>query len=542
MRKTSGHWIGNYLRERDINALFCVTGGHVFPVLDGCVEADIRVVDTRHEQAAAFAAEGWALRTGKPGVYTATAGPGFVNAVAGLAHASVTLSPTLCLGGEVPMREEDTGAPQEVEQTQVAAFYAKYAKKVGATDRIPQYMEKAFQEMLGSNPGPAYLGLPTNVSWRAVSEEVENTFQPRKVPRAAGDPEAVARAADLIKAAKAPVLVAGSGAFWAHAEQPLRTLAEQTTLPVFTRNAARGLLPDSHPQCYGGSPGLGVFKADVVVVVGSRLNSGFYYGKFGDGTSIIQVDCNSAAMADNQEIELGICGDAALVLGQLSEALDGYSCPSEWIAVLDEAAAKRQAKFEAAFHSDQQPIHPLRLLHELNEFADEKTTFAVDGGDIAVEAARHLVANRPSSQLSNGSTLGSLGPGVPFALGAKVAAPEDTVICVMGDGAFGFSAMEMDTAVRLDLPIIVVIGNDQMWGMIERGHREAFGENRIVAAHLGDRPYDKMVEAMGGYGERVEDPAEIRPALERAVASGKPACLNVMMASHGQLSSNSSER
>jgi acetolactate synthase-1/2/3 large subunit len=172
----------------------------------------------------------------------------------------------------------------------------------------------------------------------------------------------------------------------------------------------------------------------------------------------------------------------------------------------------------------------MRLLHEINGFAASvDATLTVDGGDIGVAAARHLVANRPGSQLSNASILGSLGPGLPFAIGAKAAAPDETVICVTGDGAFGLGAMEIDTAVRLDLPFICVIGNDLSWGMIRRAQSSLFGKERLVAAKLGDRPYEKMVEALGGYGERVEDPEEIRPALERARESGRPACLNVMI-------------
>ena len=211
MRKTSGHWIGNYLRGRGIDSLFTLTGGHLFPILDGCVENDIRVVDTRHEQAAAFAAEGWALRTGKPGAYAATAGPGFVNAVAGLAHASITLSPTLCLAGARAINDDDKGAPQELEQTRVAEIYARYAKTVRQTDRIPQYLEMAFQQMRGPTPGPAFLEIPMNVLWQPVSDEVAETYQPQDIPRSAGNPEDIERAEAMIRAAEHPVVVVGGG-------------------------------------------------------------------------------------------------------------------------------------------------------------------------------------------------------------------------------------------------------------------------------------------------------------------------------------------
>jgi acetolactate synthase-1/2/3 large subunit len=323
--------------------------------------------------------------------------------------------------------------------------------------------------------------------------------------------------------------VVGGGGFWAGAAEALARFAEQTGLPVFTRNAARGLLPDSHPQCYGGSPGLGVFKADLVVVIGSRFNATFFFGQFSPGCRVIQVDCNAAALGDNRGIDLGICGDARLVLEQLAAALDGYRVPGDWIATLDAAAVKRADKFTPGYRSSTIPIHPMRLLHEINEFIDARTTVTIDGGDIGIAAARHLKAERPGAQPSNASTLGSLGPGLPFALGAKVADAEDTVICVTGDGAFGIGAMEMDTAVRLDLPFICVIGNDGQWGMIERGQKRMFGEDRLVAHSLPDRPYEQMVTALGGYGERVEDPEQIRPALERARDSGKPSCLNVIL-------------
>lgn len=530
MRKSSGLWIGNYLKQRGVDALFTLTGGHIFPILDGCVEHDIRVIDTRHEQAAAFCAEGWALKKCTPGVYAATAGPGFINAVTGLAHASITKNRTLCLAGASPTTQRDQGAAQELEQTKVAEIYSIYAKTINHPKRIPQYMEMAFQQMQGSRPGPAFLELPWDVIFEPLSDEVEATFAPRPIPVSAGDPRDIETADEMIRNATNPVMVVGGGAYWSNCADTLKEFAEQTGIPVFTRNSARGLLPDEHPQCYGGSPGTGVFKSDLVIVAGTRLNSTFYYGQFGDNTKIIQIDCDSAAIGNNNTVDLGICGDVGLVLAQLNQVLMGYSCPKDWISTLDAGVAKRREKFEAGYNSDQTPIHPLRLLHELNEFSNESTTFTIDGGDIGVEAARHLVASRPGSQLTNASTLGALGPGIPYAIGAKVAAPDETVICLTGDGAFGICAMEMDTAVRHDLPIIVVIGNDQRWGMIGRSHADMFGKNRVVAAELGDRPYDKIVEALGGYGERVEDPNQIRPALERAVASGKPACLNVIMA------------
>jgi acetolactate synthase-1/2/3 large subunit len=526
---TVGGWLAGYLKARGIDTLFTLTGGHIFPLLDGCIDAGVRVVDTRHEQAAAFAAEGWALRTGKPTAYLVTAGPGFANAVAGLAHTSVTLAPTLCIAGASPTNEDDKGAPQELEQLRVAEIYTRYAKTIRRTERIPQYVENAFQHMMGPTPGSSFLEIPQDVFYKPLPQDARTDFGPRAAPRSAGNPSDIERAAELLRQAQRPVVVAGGGSFWSGAGDALAQLAEQTGLPVFTRNAARGLLPDSHPQCYGGSPGLGVFKSDLVVVIGSRFNATFYYGQFAADGKVIQVDCNSAALGDNRGIDLGICGDARLVLEQLAEALEGYRAPAEWIAVLDGAVEKRKAKFAAGFHSNTTPIHPMRLLHELNQFADANTTFCVDGGDIGVAAARHLAAEHPGSQLSNASILGTLGPGLPFALGAKAARPDDTVICVTGDGAFGIGAMELDTAVRLDLPFLCVIGNDGMWGMIERAQRPMFGEDRVVAAVLGDRPYDKMAQALGGHGERVEDPDQIRPALERARDSGLPACINVIL-------------
>ena len=275
---TVGQWMANYLEQREIRALFTLTGGHVFPLLDGCLDARVRVVDTRHEQAAAFAAEGYALRTGRPGAYLVTAGPGFANAVSGLAHASVTLAPTLCISGASPVAEDDRGALQELEQLRVAEVYARYAKTVRDTNRIPQYLEMAFQSMLGPTPGPAFLEIPQDVFYKPLAADAPTGFGPRPTPRAAGDPRDIERAAAMLRQAERPVVVVGGGGFWSGAAEALASFAEQTGLPIFTRNAARGLLPDSHPQCYGGSPGLGVFKADLVLVIGSRFNATFYFG------------------------------------------------------------------------------------------------------------------------------------------------------------------------------------------------------------------------------------------------------------------------
>jgi acetolactate synthase-1/2/3 large subunit len=526
-----GRLVARMLKQEGVEYLFALSGGHIDPIFQGCLDEGIRVIDVRHEQVAVFMAEGWAWVTGKPGVAAVTAGPGITNAVTGLWNALGKASPIVVFGGRSPMREFEWGSLQDMDSLSLVQTVTKWARAGYETKRIAEYVSMAFRQAMSGRPGPTYLEFPIDILAAKVEEsEVTMPANYRTTARTQGDPVLVKEAVDLLLGAKRPMVIAGSGVWWSQASSELREFAELTSIPVNDGIAGeQGSIPADNPLHLKGMAGMNI--ADAVLLMGARLDFRRAYGRpplFSEDSKWIQVDIEPTEIGRNRPIDIGIVGDAKAVLRQMiDEARDRCQGREElpWVNECQQLMKGQQEQLEGLMNSDDVPIHPARLCREIRDFLDRDATIIVDGGEISGWGFRSLRSYEPGHFLGVTPT-GTLGIGTAYAMAARLARPGKQVLLLSGDGSFGLNAMEFDTMVRHQIPIVSVISNDGAWGMILR-EQKAKGTNRIIGTELGFVRYDKVVEALGGYGEAVEKPEDIRPAIERAFASGLPACVNV---------------
>ncbi|MBI2287787.1 MAG: thiamine pyrophosphate-binding protein [Chloroflexi bacterium] len=533
---TGGQLVVKALKQEGVNCVFALCGGHIDPIMQGCLNEKVRLVDARHEQAAVFMADGWARVTGQPGVALVTAGPGVTNTITSLWSASECFSPIIVFGGRSILSEFEMGSLQDMDTLTLVDSVTKWRRGVYQTRRIPEYVSMAFRQALSGRQGPVYLEIP----WDILRGEVEEEEVPlptgyRTKARAQGDPTMVKKAVDLLLSAKRPIAIAGSGVKWSGAGKELQELIELIKLPVTLGQMGRGAVPDDHPLCCGPTR-VGTREADVVLIVGTRLNFQLAYGRsplFAEEAKFIQIDIEPTEIGHNRPIDVGICGDAKAVLKQMiDEARDRCKGRKElpWVAECRDYLKGRREQLELNMNSDIMPMHPARMCKEISEFLDKDATIVMDGADITLWANTIFRANQPDHWFDNAPT-GCLGLGTGFAIAAKIARPDKQVFLLNGDGAFGFNSMEFDTMVRHNIPVVCVVGNDGGWGQIKQGQVARGG--KVFATELGYVRYDKMVEGLGGYGEFVEEPEDIKPALKRAFASGLPACINVKCAGVG---------
>jgi acetolactate synthase-1/2/3 large subunit len=522
-----GRIVAAWLRAQGVERVFALSGEHILPILDGCADEGIDVVATRHEQAAVLAAEAHARVTGRPGVALVTAGPGVTNAVTGLAVATTSGSPVLLLAGRTSTVRRLSGTFQDVDGRAIAAPVAKWAETCFDTERLPAYLEAAWRRMVGGRPGACFLEVPHDV----LRGQAEVAVAPVRLPTPAGAaPEALAAALRMLAEAERPVAVVGSGAFWAGAADALRAFAERAMIPVATLNAARGLLPDGHEACLGplSEAGPALLQADVVLVVGTKFDASVTFGGpplFRGDERIVQVDVEPASVGLNRMPEVALTGDARVVLGQLAEAWDAK--PKEaWCGQAREQAAQMHAAWEAMTAGEGSPVPPGRVAREVIAAAGPEAILVSDGGDSHTWCVTTFPARRPGSYLHTHDALGTIGVGVPYALGAKAAAPDRPVLLCIGDGSFGFAAMELETAARCGLAFTAVVMNNGAWGNIRHEQGKQYRETGATALTVA--AYEKLAEAVGGHGERVEDAAEVGPAIRRAIDSGRPAVVNVI--------------
>jgi acetolactate synthase-1/2/3 large subunit len=531
---SGGTLAARVMKKHGIDHLFGIVGGHIYPIFEGCAAEGIRVIGVRHEESGAHMAEGWALTTGRIAACIGTAGPGFTNMLTGVANSHAGSSPLLAIGGRVGVGEFDTRALQDFNQIDIVKPMTKFARSVFQTRRIPEYFDMAIREATNGRPGPVYVETPQDRLFTELDPaDVPMPSSTGTKPLPAGDPRDVEKAIALIDQAERPVVVAGSGVWWAQAQNDLKAFVERAGLPLFTRAAGRGCVPDDHPLVIG--PGLALHpatqrafaQADLIILLGTRFGFTFEARAVPPTTKIVRVDIDPSALSDGREAEIGIVGDAGVVIRQLTDGVKKAS-RKEWTEQLQESAQLLVQAVEPALNSDQSPIHPLRLFHEVSKFVDANTVLSVGGGDVCAWGNLILPAPGPGQYLSIISSIfGCLGVAVPYGIAAKLAHPEKKVIVTTGDGSFGLTCMEMETAVRHDIPIVTIVGNDQGWGMIKRDVMKRRGEAH-PACDLAPTRYDKMVEGMGGHGEFVEKPEDLGPAIQRAIDSGLPACVNVM--------------
>ena len=529
-----GGWlVARMLKREGVEVVFTLSGGHIAGIYDGCLREGIRVVDTRHEQAAVHAAEGWAKTTRKPGVALLTAGPGVTDGVTGVANAYLAGSPILVIGGAAPLGFWDRGALQEMGQIDLLRPITKWARTVHETSRLGEYVGIAFRQMLSGKPGPTFLEMPMDVLNNfADTDTLFDLGEPanyRAGGRTAPDPDAVVQAAALLEKAKRPVIMAGTAVWWSNAAEPLRQLAERISAPVYLNGAGRGCLPPTHPLFFTSSRRKALEGADTILAIGTKMDFRLNHGQpplIPAEANVLWFDLAAEDIGVNRGAAVGLVGDVGLSMSQVTEAAKPIA-NEEWLAYIRNEEKRGLERDAAALNSDAVPMHPMRFCREIRDFIDEDTTVVGDGGDIVSYGGKVINVAKPGYWLDAGP-MGCLGTGTGFAMAAQLARPGKKVLLLSGDGAFGLNGMEFESMARQKLPIVAIIGNDGAWGQIKHPQRAMIGHATAAELSPGIR-YDKMVEALGGYGELVERPEDIRPALERAFASGLPACINVLI-------------
>jgi acetolactate synthase-1/2/3 large subunit len=525
-RLHGGRLVAKRLKAHGVTKLFTLSGGHIFSIYDGCREEGIDIVDVRHEQSAAFAAEGWAKATRAPGVCALTAGPGVTNGMSPMGSALMNRSPMLVLGGRAPAMRWGMGSLQEIDHVPFVAPLTRLAKTAESTAEIPALVDEALAAAAGPPGGPAFLDFPMDYVFMEADVDADGPaaeIDPLLVPAAPG----VEEAAQLLRAAERPVIMAGSGLYWAHGEHALRALAEELRIPVLVNGLSRGCIPADHELAFSRARGQALKGADVALVIGVPMDFRLGFGEsFGEDTKIVAIDSCPPERDHPRPVAGNLVGGVPATLDALREAAAGGPDRAGWIETLRTSETEKRAAEHDELNDPRAPLHPLRLYNELAQVLDRNAIVIGDGGDFVSYAGRVIDTYEPGCWMDPGP-FGCLGAGPGYALAAKLANPDRQVCLVMGDGAFGFSGMEFDTLVRHNVPVVAVMGNNGIWALEKHPMEFLYGYS--VAADLQPEcRYDKVVEALGGHGELVREPGELRPALERAFASGKPALVNVL--------------
>ena len=551
-----GRLVAKALKAEGVECLFTLCGGHIQSIYDGCLDEGIRVVDTRHEQSAAHAADGWARVTGRPGVCAVTAGPGVTDAVTAVANAFRAGVPMLIFGGAGPRVFKDMGSLQDMDHVELMRPITKWSATVGESRRLAEYVSIAFRKATSGVPGPVFLEVPLDVLMEFVDDaQVSIPTSSRSEARTAPDPEYVDRALALAAKAERPIAIIGSQLRWSRDPQgTIERFASETGIPTFVNGMARGLLDPSGPHFLNRSRKMALKQADLLLVFGTPFDFRLSYGQskpiapgpqsgqagslmlrittpvINPDARIIQVDLDGNELGRNrtQGVDVGLCADTGLTLAALASGLgSGMSARlAGWNAAIRENEEKQWDKMRSQIAIETDPPNPLRVCHELNRYLRPGDVVVGDGGDFVATAAYVLKPFGVGTWMDPGP-LGTLGVGPGYAMAAKLARPGARVIIVFGDGSFGLNGMEFEAMARQKIPVVGIIGNDAGWTQILRGQRELYGKDRIVATTLDYTRYDKVVEALGGHGEWVDTCAGLVPALDRAFAADKPALVNV---------------
>ncbi|RJP26436.1 MAG: thiamine pyrophosphate-binding protein [Actinobacteria bacterium] len=528
-----GHIVAEYLKNvEDIDTIFALSGGHIAPVFDGCLDLGVRIIDVRHEQAAVMMAHAWSIFKGKPGVCLVTAGPGFTNSLTGVVNAYLENVPVVIISGMVAIRDLDKGALQDMDQQGMVKPVVKWAGRCHETDRIPEYLEMAFRYAVSGRPGPVFLEIAPDALYLAVDEE-QIRYPARGAAKypVAPDEDAVAQALEMLNNAERPLFLGGSGIAHSNCAAEVKTLVEKAGIPTLLFDNGRGAIPDEHPLSLWDGGLMGVLAAtsmaDVVLAVGIRFNWVLNFGDPLAGAEVIRVDIDPAEVDRNRAADVALVGDAGVVLQKLNQGIEEKD-RGAWLETLKGTFAALTAGEKEAMETPAAPIHPFRITRAIREATGDDAIFVLDGGDTVYFGMIGLRAKEMSGVIGSGTLFGCLGTGVPFAIGAKLARPDKTVVLLTGDGSFGLNAMEMETSCRHGAPVVVVICNDQAWGMVKHHQELYYEECRVCGTELGVIRYEKIVEALGGYAEYVDKDEDILPAVKRALECGGPACVNVI--------------
>jgi thiamine pyrophosphate-dependent acetolactate synthase large subunit-like protein len=523
---SGGHLVAKALKNEGVDTIFTLCGGHIIDIYDGCVDEGIRIIDVRHEQVAAHAADGYARQTGKLGCVVTTAGPGFTNAITGIATAFRSESPVLHIGGQGALTQHKMGSLQDLPHVDIISPITKFAATVPSTERVADMVSMAVREAFNGAPGPVYLEIPRDVLDREVDIAKAVVPQPGKYrasTRSIGDPNDIEKLADILVNAERPAILYGQQVWTARGHKEAIALLRGLDIPGYFNGASRGLLPPGDPHHFDRTRTQAFANADVLVIVGTPFDFRMGYGKrISKDLKLVQIDMDYRTVGKNRDISLGLVGDPGAILGAVLQAASGRikgdkrQARQQWLKQLNDGEAAATEKLMPLFKSNSVPIHPYRVAYELNEFLGEDTIYIGDGGDVVTISAQAVRPRGPGQWMDPGA-LGSLGVGTGFAIAAGLANPSKEVLCYYGDGSFGMTAFDMETANRFGVPYLAVIGNNSAMNQIRYGQLAKYGEQRgNVGNLLGDVPFGKFAEMLGGYGEEVRDPAQIAPALRRA--------------------------
>ena len=533
MTMHGGRIVARALGQEGVRYVFTLCGGHVMSIYDGCLDEGIGVIDVRHEQSAAHAADGWARVTGQPGVAIVTAGPGLTDAVTGVATAWRANIPMIVIGGQAPRGYQDMGGLQDMNHVDLMKPITKWAVSVPSARRLGEYVSTAFRVATTNVPGPVFLEMPLDLLFESVEEDqVVVSDHYRTEAGLAPDPRYVERAFELLRAATRPVCLVGSQLFWSRRREAYPEFVRTFGMPVYVNGQARGSLDPDDPHWFLQTRKDALRKADCVLIFGTPLDFRIGYGRgshINPGAKLVHVDLDGRELGKNRGCDVGIIGDTGLVMEALTACARGAKFAGATTGWLGELRALEQQKWAALapqLGSDDAPCNPLRVCAEVDKLITPDTIVIGDGGDF-VGSAANVLRPRGFGHWLDAGPLGTLGAGPGYAMAAKLASPRSDVIIMYGDGSFGLNMMEFEACVRQKINIVGVIGNDAAWTQILRGQVQLYGPDRTPACRLAPTRYDRMIEALGGHGEWVERPAELRPALERALGAGKPAVVNV---------------
>jgi thiamine pyrophosphate-dependent acetolactate synthase large subunit-like protein len=535
-KMSGGHLVAKALKNEGIEVIFTLCGGHIIDIYDGCLDEGIKLVDVRHEQVAAHAADGYARISGTPGCAVVTAGPGTTDAITGIANAFRAESPMLLIGGQGALSQHKMGSLQDLPHVDILRPITKFAATVPTTERIADMISMAFRECYHGAPGPSYLEIPRDVLDAQVDmskARIPATGHYRASIKSIGDPADIERLADLLVQAKRPCVLLGTQVWTCRGSEAAINFVKTLNIPAFMNGAGRGTLPPGDPHHFQQTRRYAFDRADVIIIVGTPFDFRMGYGRrLRADATVVQVDMDYRTVGKNRDISLGLVGDVGAILAAVTQAVSGrinhrVTERKPWMEELRAEEDRLQNDRMARLTSDAQPIHPLRLCYEINEFLRQDSIYIGDGGDIVTFSGGVVQPKSPGHWMDPGP-LGTLGVGVPFAMACKLVQPQKEVVCLFGDGAFTLTGWDFETMVRFNLPFIGIVGNNSAWNQIRFGQLAKYGPERgAIGNKLSDVAFEQFATMLGGYGEAVRDPQHIQPALQRARASGKPSLINV---------------
>jgi len=536
---SGGQIVSKMLKQEGVEHIFTISGGHIIDIYNGCIDEGIKIIDVRHEQVAAHAADAAARITGI-GCAVVTAGPGTTDAVTGIANAFRAESPMLLIGGGGPLTQYRMGALQDLPHVPMMTPISKFASTVMTTERSAEMISHCLREMWNGAPGPGYLEIPHNIVDGKV--DAEKVRYPKNfrikgangspVPEFLGCPDSIMEVAELLASAQRPVALFGTQARTCRAHDAIDRFSRHFNIPIYVNGSARGTLPRNHPYNFMPSRKTAFEQADVILLAGTPLDFRMGYGRrLSSKAKIIILDMDYRNVGYNRDFDIGLVGNVRTIVDALCEASKGDTTGlhDPFISMLRTEEKQTQHINDKIIQAKAIPIHPVRLCHEINEFLLDDTVYIGDGGDIVTFSGSIVKPHRPGGWMDPGP-LGTLGVGTGFALASKLIQPSRDVVVLFGDGAFGLTGFDFETMVRNKLPFVGVIGNNSSWNQIRCGQARKYGKERgDVGNILADVRFDRFAEALGGFGIRVTKPEDIRPALEKARDSGMPALVDVVI-------------